>query len=134
MNTLTRRIGATTVAALMMTGVVATTPAFAKNGNDGRVIATGDCSRRTDWKLKAKPDDGRMEVEFEVDSNRNGQRWSWTIRHDGVVKKSGRRTTHAPSGSFEVRRLLTDAPGKHTFTATARNLRTGEVCRALVRA
>jgi hypothetical protein len=132
MTTTTRRIGATALAAVLLTGLTATLPANAKDG-DGRVIKRGSCSTSATWKLKAKPDDGRIEVEWEVDSNRVGQRWSWTIRHDGVTKASGRRTTTAPSGSFSVERRVVDAPGKHTISATARNLRTGQVCRASVR-
>lgn len=106
----------------------------ASSRNRAREVKRGSCSATTDWKLKAKPRDGRMEVEFEVDSNRNGQRWTYTLRHDGVVEASGTRTTRAPSGSFSVERRLPNAPGVHTFRATAKNLRTGETCRASLRA
>lgn len=129
---MTRRTQALLSAATAITvvagGLVLAAPAEAKGSR--ATIVRGDCSGATNWKLKAKPDDGRMEVEFEVDSNRTGQRWSFTIRHDGAVKASGRRTTTAPSGSFSVERRLVDAPGAHRFTATATNLRTGEICRA----
>jgi hypothetical protein len=128
MTTTTRRLGATALAAVMITGLAAA-PAMARDG-DGRVIKRGGCSASTDWKLKAKPDDGGLEVEFEVDSNRSGQRWTWSIRHDGDVVASGRRTTQPPSGSFSVERRVADASGTHTVSATARNLRTGETCRA----
>lgn len=106
----------------------------ASSTDRARTIKRGSCSAATDWKLKAKPRDGRMEVEFEVDSNRNGQRWTYTLRHDGVVKVSGTRTTRAPSGSFSVERRLPNAPGVHTFRATATNVSTGETCRASLRA
>jgi hypothetical protein len=128
MTTTTRRIGTAALAAALLTGL-AGAPALAKDG-DGRIIKRGDCSASADWKLKAKPDDGRLEVEFEVDANRAGQRWTWTIRHDGSTVASGRRTTEAPSGSFSVERRIVDAPGLHTVSATARNLRTGQTCRA----
>lgn len=131
MSTTRRRIGSAALAALMVTGL-AGAPALAKGG-DGRVIKRGSCSSSSDWKLKAKPDDGRLEVEFEVDSNRVGQRWTWTIRHDGRTVRSGARTTKAPSGSFSVERRIVDARGRHTVSATARNKRTGETCRAWVR-
>jgi hypothetical protein len=129
MNTTTRRIGSTALALLMIGGLAGTAPAAAKDG-DGRVIVRGDCSRRADWKLKAKPDDGRMEVEFEVDSNRNRQVWTWTLRSNGRVFASGKRTTRAPSGSFSVERRTSDLSGTQRISATARNSRTGETCRA----
>ena len=68
------------------------------------MIRHGSCSGATDWKIKAKPDDGRIEVESEIDSNRNGQTWTWTLRHDGSVAAQGRSTTTGRSGSFEVER------------------------------
>lgn len=131
MSTTLRRIGSAVMATVMATGLAAG-PALAKGG-DGRVIKRGSCSASADWKLKAKPDDGRLEVDFEVDSNRVGQRWTWTIRHDGRTVSSGTRTTKAPSGSFSVERRIVDARGRHTVSATARNKRTGETCRASVR-
>jgi hypothetical protein len=129
MNTTTRRLGSTALAVLMIGGLTATAPATAKDGG-GRVIVRGDCPSRSEWKLKAKPDDGRMEVELEVDSNRNGQSWTWTLRSEGTVFASGRRTTQAPSGSFSVQRRTSDTGGSQRISATARNARTGEVCRA----
>jgi len=102
----------------------------ASSKNQARKVKRGSCTTASDWKLKAKPRDGRMEVEFEVDSNRNGQRWTYTLRHDGVVKASGTRTTQAPSGSFSVERRLPNAPGVHSISATATNASTGETCQA----
>ena len=131
MSTTRHRIGSAALAALMITGM-ASAPALAKDG-DGRVVKRGSCSASSDWKLRAKPDDGRLEVEFEVDSNRVGQRWTWTIRHDGRTIRSGARTTKAPSGSFSVERRIEDAGGRHAVSATARNRGTGETCRAWVR-
>jgi hypothetical protein len=130
MTSTTRRIGTATLAAALLTGL-AGAPALAKDG-DGRIITRGDCSASADWKLKVKPDDGRIEVEWEVDANRAGQRWTWTIRHDGSTVASGQRTTQAPSGSFSVERRIVDADGRHKVSATARNLRTGQTCRAFV--
>ncbi|MGL5809263.1 MAG: hypothetical protein ACRCYQ_04900 [Nocardioides sp.] len=100
---------------------------------DGEVIRTGACSALSDWKVKAKPDDGRLEVEGEVDSNVNGQRWRWRIRHNGVIEARGTRVTVAPSGSFEVERKLADRSGQDTFVFRAVHPATGEVCRGVVR-
>jgi hypothetical protein len=100
---------------------------MAKDG-DGRVLRNGDCSGASNWKLKAKPDDGRLETEFEVDQNRNGVRWNVVIRRNGRVAFRGARTTKAPSGSFSVERRLADGAGKDRITAVA--TRDGETCRA----
>ena len=102
--------------------------AQAKGGNDREVRRAGHCSAATVWKLKAKHDDGRIEAELEVDSNRNGQRWTVAIADNGVRVFTGARTTHAPSGSFEVERTIANRRGTDRITALARNAATGERC------
>jgi hypothetical protein len=97
--------------------------------NDDDVIRRGSCSGSSDWKLKASPEDGRIEVEGEVDSNKVGQTWRWRILHNGEVSARGKKTTKAPSGSFEVRRLLVDLRGDDGIGWRARNPKSGEVCR-----
>ncbi len=99
----------------------------------GDLVRRGSCSGSTDWKLKAKHDDGRLEVEGEVDSNRNGQDWRWRMIHDGSVSARGWATTHAPSGSFSVERRMVNRSGTDKIVFKARNPRTGEVCRGVVR-
>lgn len=117
------------MAALALTGAILTGPltglAAAK---DGDVIRRGACSGRSDWKLKLSDEDGRIEVEYEVDQNVVGDTWRVRIRHDGDLVFAGRRTTHGPSGSFEVEILQRDRAGDDVFRARAVNLRTGEVC------
>jgi hypothetical protein len=100
---------------------------------DGDVVRRGSCSARSDWKLKLSPENGRIEVEFEVDQNRNGQRWNVQLKRNGNVFWRGSRTTRPPSGSFEVRRLTANGPGVETIVARAKNPRTGEVCRGVAR-
>jgi hypothetical protein len=98
---------------------------------DGDVIRRGDCTGATDWKLKLSPEDGRIEAEAEIDQDRNGVTWDWRFKNDGVRFARGSATTHAPSGSFEVRRLTSDGPGSDTIVFRAVNPRSGEVCRAV---
>jgi hypothetical protein len=50
---------------------------------DGDIIRTGGCTGASSWKLKLGPEDGRMEVEFEVDQNRNGSTWNVRLKRDG---------------------------------------------------
>lgn len=122
----TTRIHIGTIAAI---AAIAAVPAAssAKSG-DGRVQRAGSCSANSNWKLKAKPDDGRLETEFEVDQNRNGVTWDVTIKRNGRTAFTGTRTTRAPSGSFELTRRLGNAAGKDRITAVAK--RAGETCTA----
>ncbi|HSS68339.1 MAG TPA: hypothetical protein VLK34_07285 [Nocardioidaceae bacterium] len=112
-----------TAVALVLTG--AALPADAARGE---VIKQGNCSGTADWKLKAKPDDGRLEVEGEVDVNRNGQRWNWKIVRNGNVVVNGTSTTHAPSGSFSVQRRIGNPAGTDRIGWRATNPATGQTC------
>jgi hypothetical protein len=111
--------------------VAATLPAFTAgvaHAGDGEVERRGNCSGSADWKLKAKPDDGGLEVEGEVDSNRNGQKWRWVLRRNGKVVDRGTGTTRAPSGSFSVERHTKNAKGSDTFRFRAVHKASGQVC------
>ena len=98
-----------------------------RNRDEKRV--TGTCTDGSTVKLKAKPDDGRLEVEFEVDQNRDGVRWKVRARRDGklVIKTSA--VTKAPSGSFSVERKIADPAGSNRIAARATSP-SGEVCKA----
>jgi len=103
------------------------------SAKDGDILRRGDCTARSDWRLKLSPENGRIEVEFEVDQNRNGQRWNMKMKRNGNVFWRGSRTTRPPSGSFEVRRLARNGAGTERIVVRARNPRTGEVCRGVAR-
>jgi hypothetical protein len=119
-------------ALLVATALLVIGAGAAHAGDDGEVLRRGSCSGSTDWKIKAKPDDGRLEVEAEIDSNRNGQKWRWTLRRNGKVVDRGTRTTQPPSGSFSVERKTGNAAGTDRFKFRAVNERSGEVCVARV--
>jgi hypothetical protein len=110
---------------LVVSATVAASPVAAKSSD---VIRTGSCSGSADWKLKAGKDNGRIEVEFEVDSNRVGQVWKVKIRDNGVLRFSANRTTQAPSGSFSVDRKIANMAGPDYIKARARNVASGQVC------
>jgi hypothetical protein len=125
----------TTRAALALAAVttLVISAAPTAQAKDGDVERRGSCSRSTDWKVKVGPEDGRLEVEGEIDSNRRGQTWRWRIVHNGSVSATGTRVTRGASGSFEVRRVLVNLRGTDAVTLYARNPRSGEVCRGTVR-
>jgi len=103
---------------------LATAPAQASGG--GGVEARGSCGAGITWKLKAKHDDGRIEAEFEVDSNRVGQLWTVGLTDNSVTIFSGQRRTLAPSGSFEVRVRAANRAGVDVIRARAAYA--GRVC------
>ncbi len=125
----TTRIAASAIGALLLVGAAGVAPAGAKGGG-GDVRVAGRCTGRTTSKLKVKPDNGRIEAEFEVDSNRNGQRWNVRLTDQGVQVFAGTATTTAPSGSFEVERRIANRAGTDVIRATATNPATGETCSA----
>jgi hypothetical protein len=129
MNTTRILVPAVAVASaiLLTTGA----PALAKGGNDVRTAGT--CQGGAHWKMKAKADDGGIEVEAEVDSNRSGQTWRWTLAHNGAAAGSGTRKTAGASGSFEVRRVTSNRAGVDTYVFQARRPGTSQICRGTVR-
>ena len=114
-------------AAAVTAAALPAAPAVARGGNDSRVVRSGSCSDGSTWKLKVKPDAGRLETEFEVDQNRNGVRWDVTLRSSGKVAATGTRTTRAPSGSFSFARRI---PGHGGTKVTATAKHAGATCKA----
>jgi len=126
MNTIRLLTTAAAAATILATAAV---PAEAKTGD---IVRQGPCSGHADWKLKVGPEDGRLELQGEVDSNRSGQLWRWRFKDNGVVVARGTATTGGASGSFEVRRLTSNRSGEDTIVFRARRPATGEVCRGVV--
>jgi hypothetical protein len=117
---------AASVAALCgLTIAVAAAPAGV--AKDGDVIRRGNCTGSTDWKLKLSEEDGRIEVEFEVDQNRNGVSWNVRLFQNGSQIARATRVTRGPSGSFEFRRIAPNTAGTDSFRARATRA-SGEVC------
>ena len=121
-----KKIAAVVLSALAV-GMLAGAPAAL--AKDGDVIERGPCSGSSDWKLKLSPENGRLEVEFEVDQNVTGDDWRVRIRHQDELVFRGTRTTKGASGSFTVRIVEDNLAGTDTFVGKARNLSTDEVCR-----
>jgi hypothetical protein len=105
------------------------TTALAKHGGDRGKTVTGSCTGSATSKLKVKPDNGRLETEFEVDQNRNGVKWSVTIKRNGKTAVSTTARTKAPSGSFSVNRRLANGAGSDKISARAKSS-SGQVCTA----
>jgi len=98
--------------------LAAATPAFASGGGGG-VSSSGACTNGGHFELKAKHDDGRIEMEYQVDSNRSGQVWAVRITDNGTVVVSRNATTAGPSGSFTIRKVIANQPGADKIHAHA---------------
>jgi hypothetical protein len=121
---------------LAVTGLVAmallgAAPAAASGGHPSSpdVIKSGSCSGSSAWKLKLAPDNGKIEVDFEVHQAKANQTWRVRMRHNGNLFFHVARRTDA-SGSFDVTRRVHNRSGKDSFRVKATNASTGEVCRA----
>jgi hypothetical protein len=116
--------------ALPLAGIA---PATASHGVASPAVRShGGCGGPAVWKMKAKPDNSKIELEAEVDSNRSGQVWDWTIKHNGSRAAKGSSTTHGVSGSFTVARRMANKAGTDTFVFRAVRRATGDVCRGTV--
>lgn len=115
--------------AVIVVGVMALALAAPAPAKDGDKVVRGTCTQASTSKLKLSAEDGRIEVEFEVDQNRSGVRWTVVLSRPGAVIVRTTRVTRAPSGSFEIRRVVSSVPGRNRITARATSP-AGEVCRA----
>ena len=120
---LKRLVPASVAAAAALVAIPAT------SAKDGDVLVRGACTGPSSSKLKLSEEDGRIEVEFEVDQNRNGVRWTVTLRRPTTLLVRTTRVTRGPSGSFELRRVVGNRAGSDRIIARATRS-SGEVCRA----
>ena len=121
-NTMLAALGtAIAIAAVLAPG------ALAKNGDT--VLVAGKCTSAATAKLKLGADDRGIEVEFEVDQNRNGVPWRVTLRRNGALVAAATVRTHAPSGSFSFERVVSSTPGADRIVAVAKSP-SGATCNA----
>jgi len=116
-RTLRRSSSALLLAAAVAVPVLAAAPAQAKAAP--RRAVGGSCIGGGVWKLKAKHDAGRLEIEYQVDTNRAGQAWRVMVTDNNVSVFNGVRSTTAPSGSFTVQLRPADRPGPDVIRTKA---------------
>ncbi len=96
-----------------------------KGKDRDKIRTTGTCSAGSEITVKVRQKSKKREAELEVDSNRKGQRWNYTIARDGKVIKSGVKKTSGRSGSFSVKAKTRSAGA---ITATAERVDGSESC------
>lgn len=115
--------------ALFAAALLAVPAALAKGGGHHRVVRiTGVCTQQSTSKLKLSREGRGVEVELQVDQNRSRVPWKVTLRRNGRRVASVNATTRAPSGSFEIRRVI--AGNLRTDRIKAVATRAGETCSA----
>ena len=105
-------------------------PAVAQADDD--VTRRGSCNGVSKWEFELEKDDGRIEVEYEVTTRREGHRWRVRIWHDGDRVFKGIRVARRDDDDrpdFEVELNRPDRRGTDRFKARAYNTKTGELCR-----
>jgi hypothetical protein len=125
MTSIRRSLAAATAAALAA-GALTVVGAGTATAKSPRVIETKDCNGIA-TKLKLSPEDGRMEVEYELDQNRTGRTWALRLVQNGSKVAAARRTTRGPSGSLTWRVVVDDTAGTETITVRAKG--SGRTCR-----
>jgi len=123
-----RRTTTIVCVSLVLGAALALAPAAA-DAKRGDVRVAGKCTQASTSKLKLSEENGRIEVEFEVDQNRNGARWTVVLNENGRRIARLVRTTKAPSGSFEARVVAPNTARADAFAARATSP-SGEVCTA----
>ena len=122
-------IGLALVSAMALALIGGATAATAQTSQAGAVIRTGACSGASTWKLTLKTDAGRIESDVEVQTPKAGQAWHFGMFDNGVKFGSGTKTTMA-DGSWSATRFAANQAGADNIVVKAKNLVTGETCRA----
>lgn len=121
-----RRIAASLAAATAL----AIPAAALASGDDAEVRQAGKCDGSSTSKIKVKQDDGGLEVEFEVDQNKTGDKWKVKINDNGKSVYKGSAVTKGRSGSFSIEKRIADLSGTDSVSAVGKNTATGERCSA----
>jgi hypothetical protein len=116
--------------ALLAAASIAVPEALAEGGHHHRGVRVhGVCTGQSTSKLKLSREDRGVEVEFQVDQNRNDVPWRVILRRNRTRIASFTATTRAPSGSFEIRRVVRARLGTDRIAAVAIRA-SGERCSA----
>jgi hypothetical protein len=114
--------------ALFALSLLAVPAALAKGGKPGAVRIQGVCTKQSTSKMKLSREDRGIELEFQVDQNRSGVPWKVTLSRNGKAVVSFTAKTRAPSGSFDIHRVIAGRLGADRIKAVA--TRSTETCTA----
>jgi hypothetical protein len=108
-------------------------PGFAHDDHDHdhELIRQSACGGGVKSKVSASPENGRIEVEYEVDNAQPGDTWRIVIRRNGKVILRTRKRVNA-AGNAEIRVLTPNGNGNERIAASATRVGGGGSCEATV--
>ena len=116
--------------AALALAIVATAPAVARPGQPAggsdRIVTTGVCDAGSTWTLSGRSRFLRVVVSARIDTTPR-QRWVLRVQHNQVTVASLSRKSSG-RGVVKVKGRVRNEPGMDTFTFTARNRNTNEIC------
>jgi hypothetical protein len=117
-------------ASLLVLSALTLFPAFAHDGHHATIVREATCgSGGVSSKLSASSENGRIEVEYELDDAKPGDVWRILIRKNGsVILRTQRRVNAA--GDAAVRVLTPNGNGNERITAQATRVGGGGTCGA----
>jgi hypothetical protein len=115
-----------TTTTIGMTALLAVPAATLMAAPANAVEKSGRCSGAR-FELNAEKDDGRFEVEADIDNARPGSKWRVVLRHDGKKIYNQVRTADR-EGDIEVERNRRNTAGKDVFRLTVKKVGTKSAC------
>jgi hypothetical protein len=116
-----------TIGVIIIAVALFITPSSASGSGSTDIIQQGSCTKSSSYKLKLSEDDAGVEVEFEVDQNKNGVQWTVQFYRNNAQFASQKYKTQPPSGSFDAKKVNSNKDGTFKVVATSPG---GETCSA----
>jgi len=95
------------------------------------VVRSGKCSGTSTWLLTLKIDNGRIEVDSEVNHTRNGQVWKFVFKDNLVVFARAKVVAGSPGndpGQASATRYVRPVAGANHIMVRSRDYATGQFC------
>jgi hypothetical protein len=89
---------------------------------------TGSCTAGAWWDLSLEREYGSLEVDFDIERARAGERWTVTLTHNGATKKAVRVVTDY-EGDADAQWILRDRAGTDRIVVKATSA-SGQTCKA----
>lgn len=120
----------TTTAVLGSTALVAVPLTLLATTSASAVEKSGTCGGAR-FELDVEKDDGRFEVEADIDNARPGSQWRVVLRHDGKVVYNQVRTADR-EGDVSVDRDRPNTAGDDRFRLNVRKVGTDTICSRVI--